>query len=99
MRIVVLPYKHVYHRYIIQTIEIFSLSQKEESSRIVFMALLKIPTTRIVYLWAALFLVPGIMSATFPSSRAAGLLGATYSYLYFIFSHIFTLINIPVKVM
>ncbi|CAD6256850.1 unnamed protein product [Miscanthus lutarioriparius] len=39
------------------------------------MALLNISTTRIVYLWAALFLVLGIMSATFPSCRAAGLSG------------------------
>ncbi|XP_066341919.1 uncharacterized protein [Miscanthus floridulus] len=39
------------------------------------MALLKISTTRIVYLWAALFLVLGIMSATFPSCRAASLSG------------------------
>ncbi|CAD6253688.1 unnamed protein product [Miscanthus lutarioriparius] len=39
------------------------------------MALLKISTTRIVYLWAKLFLVLGIMSATFPSCRAASLSG------------------------
>ncbi|KAG0530097.1 hypothetical protein BDA96_05G155500 [Sorghum bicolor] len=39
------------------------------------MALLKIYTTRIVYLWAALFLVLGIMFATSPSSRAASLSG------------------------
>ena len=102
MRMVVLPYKYQYSGCIIQTLEIFSLSQKEESSKILFfMALIKISTTRIVYLWAALFLVLGIMFATSPSCRAASLSGKTYFYVYFSFYDIETLASVsaPINLM